>query len=369
MNSKKLGILDCTIRDGSYLINYQFTAEDAYLVCDLLAQCGIARLEVGHGLGLDAQTKGRGAAAASDADFIKAAVSAADGRSKIGVFFIPGIGDLDSIRRAADLGLDFIRIGTNIEERHLAREPIALAKRLGLETWSNLMKSYVVEPGAFADACGEMASRGADVVALVDSAGGMTPNEVLSYVSAAVDKGHTLGFHGHNNLQLAIANCLAAVEGGCAFIDSSLRGIGRSAGNAPTEALCALLTRENVDIGAIDWRRLIHAAQNLIAPMMPRDTGLLPIEIASGVAYFHSSFQELVDKASAAHGVEPFETILEIGPAAKPGVDASTVEKAAAAAARKAEPPPAPAASPAAPPSRAANRFSSTSVVGFISRV
>ncbi len=331
---RKTGILDCTIRDGSYLINYQFTAEDAFLVSDLLAQCGIERIEVGHGLGLDAQTKGKGAAAASDADFIKAAVSAAKGRAKIGVFFIPGIGDLDSIRRAADLGLDFIRIGTNIEERRDATEPIALAKSLKLETWSNLMKSYAVPPDTFATACDDMRDAGADMIALVDSAGGMTPTEVTTYVSAAAARSHTLGFHGHNNLQLATANCLAAVEAGCAFIDSSLRGIGRSAGNAPTELLCALLLREGIDIGPIDYRRLIRAAQKLIAPMMPRDTGLLPIEIASGISYFHSSFQPLVDKTSARHGVDPFETILEIGAAAKPGVNDATVEKAATAASR-----------------------------------
>ena len=330
----KIEILDCTIRDGSYLINYQFTSEDAYLVCDLLSQCGIKRVEVGHGLGLDAQAKGKGSAAASDEDFIKAAVSAAKGRSKIGVFFIPGIGDTDSIRRAADLGLGFIRIGTNIEDRRDAFEAIALAKSLGLEAWANLMKSYVLPPAAFAEACAEMSGHGADVVALVDSAGGMTPNEVRAYVAAAVPKCPKLGFHGHNNLQLAIANCLAAVEAGCAFIDSSLRGIGRSAGNAPTEALCALLMRDGVDIGRIDHRRLIRAAQKLIAPMMPRDTGLLPIEIASGLSYFHSSFQPLVDKASSSHKVEPFETILELGPTAKPGVTAEAVEKAADAAAR-----------------------------------
>jgi 4-hydroxy-2-oxovalerate aldolase len=328
---KSVKVLDCTIRDGSYLIDYQFTVEDAYLITSALCQAGIEYIEVGHGLGLDAQQRGKGFAAESDYAYIEASVAATQHRSKIGVFFIPGIGDIESIRQAADVGLDFVRVGTNVNEYTQAREAVEVAKHLGLKVWSNLMKSYIVPPDEFARICREVERYGVDVIAMVDSAGGMTPDSVRQYVSAAKSVINCdLGFHGHNNLQLAIANCLAAIEGGCSFIDSSLRGMGRSAGNASTEILCALLAREKVNIGKVDYKYLIGIAQELVTPIMPRDIGPSSVEIASGISYFHSSFQEVVEQSSSKYGVLPFETILQIGPEAKSGINKKVAGKAAA---------------------------------------
>jgi 4-hydroxy-2-oxovalerate aldolase len=335
--SRQTHLLDCTLRDGSYLIDYHFTADDTYVIASALASAGLARIEVGHGLGLDAQKKGKGKAADSDERYVEASVAAASGRSKIGVFYIPGTGELDSIRRAFDKGLGFIRIGTNIEELEQAAPAIALAKKLGLETWSNLMKSYVVPPEGFAARCKLAQEMGADVVALVDSAGGMTPGEISLYAEAACSRlTIPLGFHGHNNLQLAVANCLAGSASGIAFFDATLRGMGRSAGNAPLEVIASVFAREGHDIGPVDWQRLIELADKLVAPMMPRDTGLLPMEIASGLAYFHSSFQKLVDESSKQHHVPSYATIIQLGPKGRAGVTQQMAENAAASVVRAA---------------------------------
>ncbi len=335
MSNQKIQILDCTIRDGSYLINYQFTAEDTFVIARALVEAGIGRIEVGHGVGLDAQYAGKGRAAQSDTEYIRAAKDAVGDRAKVGCFFIPGIGSLDSIREAADAGLDFIRIGTNIVDYREAEEPIRLARDLGLEVWSNLMKSYLVGPEEFARIGREVAGFGAQVVVLVDSAGGFTPDNVRDYAEAAsAEVPVPLGFHGHNNLQLAIANCLAFAKSGGAFLDGSLRGMGRSAGNAATELLCALLAREGYDLGGIDWRLLMRIAQEMIAPIMPRDIGLLPAEIASGLNFFHSSFMPVVEQASQTVSVDPFETIVELDVASRRLVSA---EDAAAAANRAAK--------------------------------
>lgn len=313
MTKQRVRILDCTIRDGSYLINYQFTAEDTYLITSALCDGGLERIEIGHGFGLDAQNHGKGRAADNDVRYIRAAVAAAKGRAKIGVFYIPGIGTLDSIHRAADAGIGFIRVGTNINQFAEGETAIKLAKDLGLEVWSNLMKSYVVTPEEFGTVCCNVQEFGADVAVLVDSAGGMTPDQIQVFTQEALALVDIpLGFHGHNNLGMVIANCLAFVHQGGTFVDGSLRGMGRSAGNASTELLSALLLREGFDIGEMDVKLLMGLAQNLIAPGMPRDTGLLPVEIASGIAYFHSSFQPLIDKYSSKMGVEAFETILEL---------------------------------------------------------
>jgi len=133
MSKTKVNVLDCTIRDGSYLIKYQFTAEDTFLVASSLCRAGIDRIEVGHGLGLDAQYKGKGPAAVSDTEYIESAVAAVKGKAKIGVFYIPSIASLDSIRSAADAGLDFIRVGADIEQYEGARESIRLANEYASE--------------------------------------------------------------------------------------------------------------------------------------------------------------------------------------------------------------------------------------------
>jgi 4-hydroxy-2-oxovalerate aldolase len=339
MNLKQINILDCTLRDGSYLIDYQFSGADTYLIATLLAEAGIQRIEVGHGLGLDAQHKGKGEAAVSDGEYVRMAADAVKGRSKIGVFYIPGYGEPDSIRKAVDQGLNFIRLGTNITEYKQAFSAIRLAKKLGLEVWSNLMKSYVAKPSEFAKICQIMADEGADIAVLVDSAGGMVTAEIASYLNAAKGKVNCpLGFHGHNNLQLAVANSMAAIESGASYIDSSLRGMGRSSGNTPTEILCALLAREKYDLGGINWQRLIFLAQELIAPMMPRDNGMLPNEIASGISYFHSGFQTLIDTASEQEKVATFATILKLPPESKTNVSQEMAAKAAAAVKQQQQP-------------------------------
>ncbi|MGK5093306.1 hypothetical protein WDW89_15000 [Deltaproteobacteria bacterium TL4] len=312
--NKQICLLDCTLRDGSYVINYQFTAEDTYLIAHSLAQANIQYIEVGHGLGLDAQAKGKGNAAESDLRYIESAVDAVGDQAKIGVFFIPGIGELESIRNAAKAGIRFIRVGTNVYESHQAKASIELAKSLGLEVSANLMKSYVVSPSEFSHHCNIVASYGADTACLVDSAGGMTPEEVRKYVKVMHNEvGIQLGFHSHNNLQLAIANCLVAAEEGVQVLDSSLYGMGRSAGNAVTEILAALLHREGYDLGNLDWEYLICLAESLIYPYIPKVSGEGPERLASGLNYFHSSFQELVSRVSAQCQVQPYETILNLG--------------------------------------------------------
>ena len=110
MISKELQILDTTLRDGSYIIDFQFTAEDTALIVSCLAHAGIPLIDVAHGLGLGAAKAGKGLQAATDEAYLHAAVQSA-GKSKVGAFFIPGIGTEDDIRIAADCGIHFIRIG------------------------------------------------------------------------------------------------------------------------------------------------------------------------------------------------------------------------------------------------------------------
>ena len=157
-------ILDCTIRDGSYVVDYQFTVEDTAIIAHGLAAAGIRHIEVGHGLGLNAQNCGKGNAAITDIEYITAARSAASAEALIGSFFIPGIGTEDSLRAAADAGLNFVRLGIDVDDCTKLRPFVKLAKSLGLEVWGNIMKSYLVPPAEFAEVARRVGGFGVDVV-------------------------------------------------------------------------------------------------------------------------------------------------------------------------------------------------------------
>lgn len=325
-------ILDCTIRDGSYVVDYQFTVEDTMLVAAGLAAAGIRRIEVGHGVGLNAQHCGKGQAALSDTDYIRAARGAVPAEALIGSFFIPGIGTEDSLRTAADAGLGFIRVGIDVDDHAKLAPFVRLGKSLGLEVWANLMKSYLVPPARFAEICAAVGETGADVIALVDSAGGMTPDDVAAYTTATVARTSVpLGFHGHNNLTLAVANCLRFVECGGTHVDGTLSGMGRSGGNAATELLAALLA-SRLD-APVDWKRLVELADATMLFCVPDHARPRAAEIATGLNFFHSSFREkVVEPAARAAQASLFRTILNL-PAGSRKVVTPEVARAAAEAA------------------------------------
>jgi len=305
-------ILDCTIRDGSYVVDYQFTKEDTFVVAKGLAEAGIGHIEVGHGLGLNASsTKGR--AAESDEDYIRAACEAAGSAAKIGSFFIPGIGREDDIRAAHDAGLGFIRLGIDVDDFTKLKPFVDLSKSLGLEVWGNMMKSYLVKPLEFGEIAKHVGDFGVDVVAIVDSAGGMTPADVAAYTTESRARTNVpLAFHGHDNLTLAVANCLSFVEAGGLYVDGSLAGLGRSGGNAATELLAVLLSRQNRLGRPVDWERLIEFADSVMQFCVPGHKRPRAAEIATGLNFFHTSFSRVVDQAVSDTGASLFRTLLRL---------------------------------------------------------
>jgi len=331
---KKAKILDCTIRDGSYVVDYQFTIEDTFIVARGLFASGIRHIEVGHGLGLNAQNVGKGNAAISDTDYISSARAAVGDQGFIGSFFIPGIGTEDSIRAAKDAGLGFIRLGIDVDDFAKLEPFVRLAKSLGLEVWGNMMKSYIVPPGEFGDIARRVSEFGVDVVALVDSAGGMTPDDVAKYTDACVTRlSIPLAFHGHNNLTLAVANCLRFVKAGGIYVDGSLAGLGRSGGNASTELLAAILGSQGLLAESVEWENLIEFADAVMAFIVPFHSRPRSAEIATGLNYFHSSFGPLVEDASFTEGAQLFRTILRLPHASRKKVSKDVALTAARAAA------------------------------------
>jgi len=164
-----IDILECTLRDGSYSINYQFTAEDTAVIALALEKVGFRYIEIGHGIGLNASSC-KGKAAETDEMYLKTAQEVLT-KAKYGMFFIPGIGRKRDLDLAADYGMGLVRVGTNVTEAKDAEKYIKYAKSLGMEVSSNLMKSYVLPPREFAKKAKMVEDFGADIITLVDSAG------------------------------------------------------------------------------------------------------------------------------------------------------------------------------------------------------
>jgi 4-hydroxy 2-oxovalerate aldolase len=304
-------ILDTTLRDGSYVIDFQFDGDDTALLVSELSHARIPYIEIGHGLGLGAGRRPEMRAAVTDQQYLDAAALAA-GDSRWGVFFIPGIGDMDDIRRAAESGMSFIRIGTDITDVQRAEPYVHLARTLQLEVFCNFMKTYAVEPTKTAQTAKMAVSMGSHHVCVVDSAGGMLPSEVTAHVEAIREIGEiSVGFHGHNNLGLAIANGLAAVEAGASIIDTSIRGMGRSAGNASTEIFALALHRAGHDV-QVDVHHVLDTAERIIDPLLRSYQQMDSLGVISGYAQFHSSFTEKVSQVAEEFDVDVRDLIVEL---------------------------------------------------------
>lgn len=329
----KIEILECTLRDASYPISYQFTAEDTAIIAVGLHHAGFSRIEIGHGLGLGASGKKHGFAAASDEEYIAAASSVLPA-GVFGLFAIPGIAQLKDIDLIAKYKGGFVRIGTDVTDTTIAETFIKRGKDLGLEVSSNLMKTYSASVSEVVERSLQLQEWGADIVAVVDSAGGMLPESVDDYVSSMVKHGiKKVGYHGHNNLQLAVANTLIAVKAGACIVDSTLRGLGRSTGNAQTEALVMALERLGYQTG-IDIYQTMDISERIIAPLA-RGRGSDGIELASGYSLFHSGFLPLIEKIAKDKNVDVRKLIIAVGDGNGKPINENSVAEIAAVLAQK----------------------------------
>ncbi len=308
--SSKVEILDCTLRDGSYPINYFYSLEDTKRISEVLERGGVEKIEVGHGMGLGAAQKGYGKSAYSDFQYIEAAVSAVNS-SSIGVFAIPGVAEAQHVIDAKKAGITFLRIGTDVDKIESARELVELGFSLGLSVSLNVMKSYARPKAELLEAILSLGVSSLDVISIVDSAGTMIPADVQEYVSYLVENlQNKIGFHGHNNLQLAIANSIAAVQGGASVIDATLRGIGRSSGNAQIEVLVPVLERAGY-LTRINHQALSDFSDLFYESPYP-DYGIQGIELACGVFGLHSSFLPKVVTEANSMGIDIVELISEV---------------------------------------------------------
>ena len=245
-------------------------------------------------------------------ELIEAAVSVA-GDSKIAVLLLPGIGTLTELKEAANLGAKMARIATHVTEADVAPQHIAYAKELGMETVGFLMMSHMAPVEKLVEQAKLMESYGADSVYVVDSAGYLMPNIVRERIRALKQNLTVpVGFHGHNNLSLAMANTLTAIEEGATRIDGSVRCLGAGAGNTQTEVLVAACERLGIKTG-VDLYKMMDLAEDIVAPLLPVAQEITKDSLTLGYAGVYSSFALHAKRAAAKFGVDSRDILIELG--------------------------------------------------------
>ena len=260
-------LTDSTLRDGSHAIKHQYTEDDVVKIAGALDAAGLQVIEVTHGDGLSGSTFNYGFGLRTDAQLVEAAVRTVK-QAKIAVLVLPGLGTVENLREVHGVGAQIARVATHSTEADVSVQHFAAARDLGMETVGFLMLSHRIGPDELAKQARIMADAGCQCVYVVDSAGALLPDGVRDRVQALVAElgdDAQVGFHGHQNLSLGVANSIVAYEAGARQIDGTLCALGAGAGNSPTEILATVFelmdvpTGVDVDLGAGRRRRSAQA--------------------------------------------------------------------------------------------------------------
>ena len=314
LRGKKVTLHDMCLRDGMHAKAHQITTQQMTDVAVALDEAGIPLIEVTHGDGLGGSSINYGFPASSDEDYLGAVVPRMK-NAKISALLIPGIGTVDHLRMAHGLGVHTIRVATHCTEADVSEQHIGLARELEMDTVGFLMMAHMLEPREILEQAKLMEGYGANCIYCTDSAGYMLPDDVRARIGALREelKPETeLGFHGHHNMAMGIANSLAAMEAGANRIDGSVAGLGAGAGNTPLEVFVAVLDRMGVHhgIGVYD---LMNVAEDVVVPLMDQQIRVDRDSLILGYAGVYSSFLLHAQRASKKYGVPSSDILVELG--------------------------------------------------------
>jgi 4-hydroxy-2-oxovalerate/4-hydroxy-2-oxohexanoate aldolase len=310
----RIEIHDMSLRDGMHPKRHQISLDQMVAVATALDAAGVPLIEVTHGDGLGGASVNYGFPAHSDREYLEA-VCPKMKRARISALTLPGIGTVDDLKMAVDCGVQVIRVATHCTEADVSGQHIGMARALGVETVGFLMMAHMVSPEALLVQAKQMEDFGAHWIYVTDSAGWMLPEHVSERIAALRGglRGETkIGFHGHHNLSMGVANSLAAIEEGATRIDTSAAGLGAGAGNTPTEVLVAVLDRMGVEHG-IDLYGVMDVAEDLVVPMMDMPVRIDRDALTLGYAGVYSSFLLFAQRAAEKYGLSSRDILVEMG--------------------------------------------------------
>lgn len=311
-NAKFIHLTDVTLRDGSYGIMHQYTKKQVADITKGLSDAGVKIIEVGHGDGVGGSTITYGRSLLSEEEFFTTAAEN-KGDSELQIVAIPGIGTMTDIKRAQKCGVTWVRVAVHATESDVTHQHIMQCKEAGLKVAAMLSTAHVLNLEETLMHAKRLESYGADIVYLADSCGTMFPEDIRERFSMLKKEIKVpLGFHGHNNLSMAIANSLAAADSGAECIDGACRGMGAGAGNAQTEVLLGCLQRQGYET-SVDFYKLMDVAEELVEPVLQRPQVIRNMALVIGYVGTYGSFLLHAERAAEKYGLDPRDIIAELG--------------------------------------------------------
>ncbi len=314
LKGRKVIIHDMCLRDGMHAKREQISIEQMVKIASALDDAGVPLIQVTHGAGMGGNSLQHGFAPHSNEEYLSAVVPKMK-QAKVSVLLIPGLGTMKELKSAYDCGARSVHVATHCTEADTSPQHIAFARKLGMDTTGFLMMAHLNTPEGLAEQGKLMESYGAQTVYITDSAGYMLPADVKARVSAlrASLKPETeIGFHGHHNMGMGIANSIAAIEEGASRIDASVAGLGAGAGNTPLEVFAAVCERMGIETGC-DLFKLMDMAEDLIVPMMDHMVRVDRSSLTLGFAGVYSTFLLHAQRAADCFGVPARDILVELG--------------------------------------------------------
>lgn len=310
---KQILISDSTLRDGNHACAHQLSIEQIAIYAAAADKAGVPIVEVGHGNGLGASSLQVGLCKETDKDMLETARKHLN-KSKLGIHVIPGFATIKrDLIKAIDIGVDVIRVASHCTEADITQRHLGYVRERGKEAYGVLMMSHMASATVLVEEAQKMELYGAEGIIIMDSAGAYLPFDVQEKISALVNGLKVpVGFHAHNNLGMAIANSITAIESGAKILDGTARGFGAGAGNAPIEVLVAVLEKMGYVTG-IDLYKILDASDEAEKKVMNAVPIIKSDSIVSGLSGVFSGFAKHVTRISSEYEVDPRDVYRELG--------------------------------------------------------